>query len=901
MSTGTGKEGRKDSSSKTRDYYKKGTVSAPSSTHSHSHSQQGTKKHSGDHGDNHKDVKSTINKGSSLHDAHPHRPKEEKTTTSSHDGHHKSKEEKTTRETQDGHHKTREEKTTRETTSTMPDGQQKTSDHSFKSSTTTKSVSSAASKKKETMTVHVTETIVKTEKRSLGASPAPSPVIWEENSPRIATPKKTLDNVSGNRKSFNDVKQRRISNADPSPYGSQAKLDSPNSFKSTGNLPREESHGDSLGSSTSPTKANRGELSSPKSSSKTRSTGLSRASTARAAASTLQNCIALLVNILEDCRLITEVIATSIGLPKDKVSGRLEEAISKALDVGSTTRTIYDKSPDNDQVVPPEELRELEESVKEFAVVTKAFHTGSGKMDACVLGGEKVKSAVKKILAPVIQWKTTFQDQCKVYQSDIALCDLLQNVNKVVREVNSLGSDFRSPETIVDRTKSVMNAIGEFCNLSQTSGGLQDETFALNVSAKKLIVGASKYVEAHKNKANLQTEEDQMDSAVKDVLHSVDVLKKAAETENSQRDKRKKNEEREITEDEKNSQKIAEMRGNVLKELFETENTYLNQLTELNKGLITPLRNIVQEGKEKSIVKSLAHPAIKAMVDSLPAIAETSSRIRDGLLTRMSRNDSDIGSIFLELATLLHKYQDYVNNFDVGSAELVTQREKNKKLEKVFIKFAEDSGKLDVGMLLILPIQRPPRYQLLLEQMCKFTKKNTQSYKNLTAALDKMKVINHNINLRKKEADNRAKLMEIEKSLLLKKDKSAPSLWSPGRMYVREGILERVEKAFLSFLGNVTKEFYVYMFSDILLVTRNKHFHSIIPLNKCAITDVGSDGGVNNVFYLEHEDDKKRGPKDKSKPLSTSWSSWSEVEKASWMKDISEAISILKLMNDVKS
>lgn len=83
-------------------------------------------------------------------------------------------------------------------------------------------------------------------------------------------------------------------------------------------------------------------------------------------------------------------------------------------------------------------------------------------------------------------------------------------------------------------------------------------------------------------------------------------------------------------------------------------------------------------------------------------------------------------------------------------------------------------------------VQRPPRYELLLREMCKFTLEKSRSFENLKGALEKIKVINNIINLRKKEADNRKKIMEIRKSLKQKKGGDIDLLVT-GRLYVREG------------------------------------------------------------------------------------------------------------------
>ena len=91
--------------------------------------------------------------------------------------------------------------------------------------------------------------------------------------------------------------------------------------------------------------------------------------------------------------------------------------------------------------------------------------------------------------------------------------------------------------------------------------------------------------------------------------------------------------------------------------------------------------------------------------------------------------------------------------------------------------------------------------------MCKFTLEKSKSFENLKAALEKIKVINNVINLRKKEADNRKKIMEIRKALRFKKESQSFDLLVPGRLFVREG-----KKENFSFFVNFALFFFIRKF-----------------------------------------------------------------------------------------
>ena len=73
--------------------------------------------------------------------------------------------------------------------------------------------------------------------------------------------------------------------------------------------------------------------------------------------------------------------------------------------------------------------------------------------------------------------------------------------------------------------------------------------------------------------------------------------------------------------------------------------------------------------------------------------------------------------------------------------------------------------KLDLPAILIQPVQRMPRYQLLLQQLVKLTPEEHVDRANLEAALAKFTEMNVYINKRKKEEDNRKRMEEVKRSI----------------------------------------------------------------------------------------------------------------------------------------
>ncbi len=84
-------------------------------------------------------------------------------------------------------------------------------------------------------------------------------------------------------------------------------------------------------------------------------------------------------------------------------------------------------------------------------------------------------------------------------------------------------------------------------------------------------------------------------------------------------------------------------------------------------------------------------------------------------------------------------YPAYIINYDAAVIRLKKVRKKSNKLV-VFLdeqKNRPESRKLDLDSLLIMPVQRIPRYKLLFEELLKHTDDTHPDYKDLVSCLGK--------------------------------------------------------------------------------------------------------------------------------------------------------------------
>ena len=178
----------------------------------------------------------------------------------------------------------------------------------------------------------------------------------------------------------------------------------------------------------------------------------------------------------------------------------------------------------------------------------------------------------------------------------------------------------------------------------------------------------------------------------------------------------------------------------------------------------------------------------------------------------------NIAKVFNQQADYLKMYIAYVTNYN-GILNLFAKEKKNKKLEK----FLEKKRKEHKGLTshLILPIQRIPRYMLLLDELKKKTPKSHEfEYRDIDNALKKVELICDEINERQREIENMSQCLLITNKL---KGLNINIVESQ-RKYIEHFIFKRKS-------DQKNKQFFV--FNDIIIIADLKwKTEQIIKLTK---------------------------------------------------------------------
>jgi len=188
----------------------------------------------------------------------------------------------------------------------------------------------------------------------------------------------------------------------------------------------------------------------------------------------------------------------------------------------------------------------------------------------------------------------------------------------------------------------------------------------------------------------------------------------------------------------------------------------------------------------------------------------------EGLNSKMEKwtSKQKLADVFLFMAEFLKTYTDYINNYDNAQTTLIRCSE-NKAFAKFLFKTSQDPicGGQSLFGYLIMPVQRVPRYALLLRELEKCTPEDHPDFENLKVALSKILDINDYLNEKKRVAESSFKLLEITENLIGK----ASIVIQPYRHFISDHPI--------LLTCNETKQKQtqgkLFIFSDALMYTRN--------------------------------------------------------------------------------
>lgn len=237
------------------------------------------------------------------------------------------------------------------------------------------------------------------------------------------------------------------------------------------------------------------------------------------------------------------------------------------------------------------------------------------------------------------------------------------------------------------------------------------------------------------------------------------------------------------------------LRSKAIDEIISSEENYLKTLSLTEKHFLKPLQ-------ENGLITTKLHKVLFGKFENIRGVNEE-------LLKLLRENRENVGKAFVDLAPYFKHYSIYANNFK-PAVVLVQKLEREDKLFSKFL--GNQESRPEVGMklmsLLITPIQRIPRYKLLLDQVLQYTEKESLDYGHLTEAISKIATVATHINDCISEHENMQMLLNVQKCLYGGK----PRIVIPGRRLIKQGPLGKV-----SHKGDGAKQRIYLLFNDMFM------------------------------------------------------------------------------------
>lgn len=304
----------------------------------------------------------------------------------------------------------------------------------------------------------------------------------------------------------------------------------------------------------------------------------------------------------------------------------------------------------------------------------------------------------------------------------------------------------------------------------------------------------------------------------------------------------------------KQEERERHLRANAIQEILTSEASYLQQLETIMKFFMEPL-------KSKDYVSQAEWNALFGNVETL-------YRVNGALLEELKVNPENVAAAFLKLAPYFKLYSVYAYDYKQIVSFLQEMHRSNPRLA-AFILTQETRPEVSnkLAALLIVPIQRIPRYRLLLQEVLSHTTPFQQDYYTLQNALQEVERTARHINGLVQEQENMEKMLQLQKSLR----HGRPGIITPGRKFVREGILMKVSSN-----GRRPLPRYFILFSDMLIycIIRAGKTPSqpgalkcccVLPLKRCIVQPVLSQGvlrlscqGETLILFSTCVDDTKK-------------------------------------------
>nr|XP_057942823.1 FYVE, RhoGEF and PH domain-containing protein 4a isoform X2 [Doryrhamphus excisus] len=328
---------------------------------------------------------------------------------------------------------------------------------------------------------------------------------------------------------------------------------------------------------------------------------------------------------------------------------------------------------------------------------------------------------------------------------------------------------------------------------------------------------------------------------------------------------------------ETNEQKLFK----IASELLQTEKAYVVRLNLLDQVFCAKLMEEANKG-------TFPVDVVKNIFSNISSINTFHSQfLLPDLEKRMGEWASTprIGDILQKLTPFLKMYAEYVKNFDKAMELLKQWSERSPPFKAIIqeIQSQDVCGSLTLQHHMLEPVQRVPRYEMLLKDYLKKLPQDDPDRRDSEKSLEIIATAATHSNSAIRKSENLKKLMEIYEMLGEEED-----IVHPSNEFIKEGHILK-----LAARNTSAMERYLFLFNNMLLYCVPKF--SLGGPKYTVRTRIGIDGM--KVLETTNEDYPHTfqvSGKERTLELQAS----SEQDKAGWIKAFRETIEIFQQKNE---
>jgi hypothetical protein len=260
------------------------------------------------------------------------------------------------------------------------------------------------------------------------------------------------------------------------------------------------------------------------------------------------------------------------------------------------------------------------------------------------------------------------------------------------------------------------------------------------------------------------------------------------------------------------AEKFRERRRLVALEILNTERSFVQQMECLERVYVHPFEHYHQLVSE---VPAETHQLLFGNLRTLlPLNQQLLADLDAALLPVTQSPDSEfmIGPIFVRFGPFLKMYSAYVSNLEGALQQLERMSVSQAASFPRFNTFVQESARdpickgLSLQALLITPVQRIPRYKLLLQELLQCTPNEHADFKAVSEALQKVNAVAAQINEDVMVFQNRALILQIERAF-----NSNPGFLATSRVLIKTGMLTKRNNS-----NGINNAYQFFLFNDLL-------------------------------------------------------------------------------------